>query len=166
VTPEDARRLEAFLAPSHIVVVATIGPSGTPQLTPNWYAYANGKLMMSTTKERVKYRNLTRDNRMSVCIYSQPQAQNYVTLWGHVAIRDAASIWPDTRAIVERYVPAPDVEARHSCGCLGSMTRQTVAAPESTRIHPSTRCGQFNPLLWRVCMQPQLGGFHCLWSVA
>ena len=112
MTPEDARRLEAFLTPSHIVVVATIGPSGTPQLTPNWYAYANGKLMMSTTKERVKYRNLTRDNRMSVCIYSQPQAQNYVTLWGHVAIRDDASIWPDTRAIVERYVPTPDVEAR------------------------------------------------------
>jgi len=73
VTPEDARHLEAFLAPSHIVVVATIGPSGMPQLTPNWYAYANGKLMMSTTKERVEYRNLTRDNRMSVCIYASPQ---------------------------------------------------------------------------------------------
>jgi hypothetical protein len=49
---------------------------------------------------------------MSVCIYSQPQAQNYVTLWGHVTIRDDASIWSDTRTIVERYVPAPDVEAR------------------------------------------------------
>jgi len=35
-----------------------------------------------------------------------------VTLWGRVAIRDDASIWPDTRAIVERYVPAQDVEAR------------------------------------------------------
>ena len=80
MTSEDVRRLEAFLAPSHIAVVATIGPSGTPQLTPNWYVYANGKLMMSTTKERVKYRNLTRDRRMSACIYSQPQAQNYVTL--------------------------------------------------------------------------------------
>ena len=112
MTSEDARRLEAFLAPSYIVVVATIGPSGMPQLTPNWYAYANGKLMMSTTKERIKYRNLTRDNRMSVCIYSPPRAQNYVTLWGHVAIRDDASIWPDTRAIVERYVPASDVDTR------------------------------------------------------
>jgi PPOX class probable F420-dependent enzyme len=112
VTPEDVRRLEAFLKPSHIVVVATIGRNGMPHLTPNWYAYANEMLMISTTKERVKYRNLMRDNRMSVCIYSEPRAQDYVTLWGHVSIRDDASIWPDTRAIVERYVPAQGVEAR------------------------------------------------------
>ena len=112
MTPEDTRRLEAFLKPSHIVVVATIGRSGMPHLTPNWYYYANETLMISTTKERIKYRNLRRDNRMSVCIYSEPRAQDYVTLWGDVIIRDDASIWPDTRAIVERYVPAQDVEAR------------------------------------------------------
>jgi PPOX class probable F420-dependent enzyme len=112
VTPEDVRRLEAFLKPSHIVVVATIGRNGMPHLTPNWYAYVNETLMISTTKERVKYRNLRRDNRLSVCIYSEPRAQDYVTLWGRVSIRDDASIWPDTRAIVERYVPAQDVETR------------------------------------------------------
>ena len=112
MTPEEARRLEEFLKPSHIVVVATIGRNGMPHLTPNWYAYANGRLMISTTKERVKYRNLSRDNRMTVCIYSEPRARDYVTLWGHVAIRDDASIWPDTRAIVERYVLPQDVETR------------------------------------------------------
>jgi PPOX class probable F420-dependent enzyme len=112
LTTEEARRLEAFLTPSHIVVVATIGPSGMPQLTPNWYYYANGTLMISTTKERVKYRSLTRDNRMSVCIYSAPLAQEYATLWGRVRIRDDDSIWPNTRAIVERYVPPAGVEAR------------------------------------------------------
>ena len=112
MTPAETRRLEEFLAPSHIVVVATIGRNGTPHLTPNWYVYAHDTLMISTTKERVKYRNLSRDNRMSVCIYSEPQAENYVTLWGHVTIRDDDSIWPDTRAIVERYVPPQGVEAR------------------------------------------------------
>jgi PPOX class probable F420-dependent enzyme len=112
VTPEEARRLEAFLMPSHIVVVATIGSHGMPHLTPNWYVYTNGTLMISTTKERIKYRNLSRDNRMAVCIYSEPQAQDYVTLWGRVTIRDDASIWPDTQAIVKRYVPAAGVEAR------------------------------------------------------
>ena len=112
MTPEETHRLEAFLKPSHIVIVATIGRNGTPHLTPNWYAYANETLMISTTKERLKYRNLMRDNRMTVCIYSEPQAQDYVTLWGRVTIRDDASIWPDTRAIVERYVPAQGVEAR------------------------------------------------------
>ena len=111
MTPEDVRRLEAFLKPSQIVVVATIGRDGMPHLTPNWYYYANETLMISTTKVRVKYRNLMRDNRMSVCIYSEPRAQDYVTLWGGVSIRDDESIWTDTRAIVERYVPAQGVEA-------------------------------------------------------
>lgn len=112
MTPAEARRLEEFLKPSRIVVVATIGQRGMPQLTPNWYTYANGTLMISTTKERVKYRNLTRDKRMSVCIYSEPLAENYVTLWGRVTMRDNDSIWPDTHAIVERYVPPQGVEAR------------------------------------------------------
>ena len=112
MTAEEARRLEAFLQPSRIVVVATIGRQGMPQLTPNWYCYAHGTLMISTTKERIKYRNLRRDNRMSLCIYAEPMAQDYVTLWGHVSIRDDASIWPDTRAIVVRYVPPADVETR------------------------------------------------------
>jgi hypothetical protein len=45
-------RTEAFLAPPRMVVVATSGPSGMPHLTPNWYYYAHGILMISTTKNR------------------------------------------------------------------------------------------------------------------
>jgi hypothetical protein len=83
-----------------------------PQLTPNWYVCRGGKLLISTTKERVKYRNLVRDNRMTICIYAEPGAQDYATVWGRVTIRDDESIWPDTRAIVERYVPSEGVDAR------------------------------------------------------
>jgi hypothetical protein len=81
-----------------------------PQLTPNWYVCRGGKLLISTTKERVKYRNLVRDNRMTICIYAEPEAQDYATVWGRVTIRDDESIWPDTRAIVERYVPSEGVD--------------------------------------------------------
>jgi hypothetical protein len=49
---------------------------------------------------------------MTVCIYTERDAQDYATMWGHVTIRDDDSIWPDTRAIVERYVPSDGVEAR------------------------------------------------------
>jgi PPOX class probable F420-dependent enzyme len=83
-----------------------------PQLTPNWYRYAHGTVTISTTKERVKYRNLSRDNRMSLCVYAEPLAQGYVTLWGRASISDDESIWPETRAIVERYVPPAEVEER------------------------------------------------------
>jgi PPOX class probable F420-dependent enzyme len=114
LTPEETNRLEAFLKPSHIVVVATIGRSGMPHLTPNWYVYRDGKLMISTTKERVKYKNASRDKRMSVCVYSDLKATSYATITGPVVIRDDDSIWPDTQAIVERYVPPEGVENRMS----------------------------------------------------
>lgn len=60
LTSEDLSRLSEFLAPAKIAVVATIGRDGVPQLTPNWYVYRDGKIAISTTKQRVKYLNLIR----------------------------------------------------------------------------------------------------------
>ena len=47
-----------------------------------------------------------------ICIYSEPLAQDYATVTGRAVIRDDESIWPDTRAIVERYVAPENVEPR------------------------------------------------------
>ncbi len=112
MTPQEAARLEEFLAPSRIVVVATVGASGMPQLTPNWYVYQDGRMAISTTKERVKYGNLSRDDRMAVCVYTEPGAADYVAITGRGTITDDESIWPVTRAIVERYVAPDGVDAR------------------------------------------------------
>jgi PPOX class probable F420-dependent enzyme len=112
LSAEQSSRLQDFLTPSRIAVVATVGSTGMPQLTPNWYVWADGRLAMSTTKERFKYRNLSRDSRLSVCIYSEPGAQDYVVLTGRAEVSDDESIWPVTRAIVERYVARDQVAAR------------------------------------------------------
>ena len=112
IGPEERSRLAEFLAPPRIAVVATIGREGMPQLTPNWYVYSDGRLLVSTTKQRVKHRNLVRDGRIAVCVCSEPMAEEYVTVRGRAEIRDDDSIWEDTRAIVERYVEPDRVEAR------------------------------------------------------
>ena len=112
MSPNDMAKLEEFLSPTRIVVVATLARSGMPHLTPNWYVFSDGKLHISTTKERLKYINLARDNRMAVCIYSGTTAPEYVTMTGPVEISDDDSIWPTTRAIVERHLPADRVEGR------------------------------------------------------
>jgi PPOX class probable F420-dependent enzyme len=83
-----------------------------PHLTPNWFVYEGDRIAISTTKERIKYSNLTRDPRMSVCIYSELTAADYVTVSGPVSISDDESIWPVTRRIIERYVPAAKVDER------------------------------------------------------
>ncbi len=112
MTPDEVLRLEELLSPPRIAVVATVGRRGMPQLTPNWYRFANGTLTISTTKERIKYRNLSLDGRIAVCIYSGPLAEDYVTLWGKAEISDDGSIWPETQAIFERYVSIDQMNAR------------------------------------------------------
>ena len=112
ISAEEQPKLAEFLAPSRIAVVATIGRDGMPQLTPNWYVYSDRRLLVSTTKQRVKHRNLVRDGRIAVCVCSEPLAEEYVTVRGRAEIRDDDSIWEDTRAIVERYVEPDRVEAR------------------------------------------------------
>ena len=112
ISAEEQSQLAEFLAPPRIAVVATIGRDGMPQLTPNWYVYTDRRLLVSTTKQRVKHRNLVRDGRIAVCVCSEPLAEEYVTVRGRAEIRDDDSIWEDTRAIVERYVEPDRVEAR------------------------------------------------------
>ena len=111
LSEHEATRLEEFLRPPRIAVVATLGRSGMPQLSLNWYGYKNGRLIISITKDRIKFRNLSRDNRIVVCIYSEPGAADYATVRGHAEIIDDESIWPDTRMIEERYVAAEQVDA-------------------------------------------------------
>ena len=98
--------------PPRIAVVATVGRTGMPQLTPNWYRFADGRLTVSTTKERIKYQNLSRDPRLAVCVYSEPRAKGYAVLRGLAEINDDESIWPETEAIVARYTEADKVDAR------------------------------------------------------
>ena len=81
-TDEQLERLREFISPARIAMVATIGKDGMPQLTPNWYAYTDGEIIISITKQRVKYRNVIRDPRVAVSICSEPLAEEYVTVSG------------------------------------------------------------------------------------
>ena len=85
-------------------MVATIGKNGMPQLTPNWYAYTGGEIIISITKQRVKYRNVVRDPRVAVSICSEPLAEEYVTVSGSARIIDGDEIWGPTRQILGRYL--------------------------------------------------------------
>ena len=103
-----------YLQASHIAVMATTSRHGTPHLTPNWYHYDGSVLTFVTRSDRLKYKNLQRDNRMSICIYDAPAASNYVVLSGSVTIAEATNggpeIWDSIRRVVERYVAATEVD--------------------------------------------------------
>ena len=84
----DQQEINQFLAEIRIAVMATINRDGSPKLTPNWYYYDGVRLTFVTTKERIKFSNLRRDNQMSVWIYESPIASEYVVMLGRSSISD------------------------------------------------------------------------------
>jgi PPOX class probable F420-dependent enzyme len=112
LTPEE---ITQYLEAPHMAVMATINRRGVPQLTPNWYHYDGKVLTFVTRKDRLKYRNLQRDPRLSVCMYNPPSATNYVVIYGTATVDDATTggqeVWERIRRVVERYVAADQVGA-------------------------------------------------------
>ena len=93
--------------------MATINSDGSPHLSPNWYYYDGDHLFFVTTKERKKFYNLRKDQRISVCVYEPPLASNYVVVEGAANVDDlvpTSELWRTARLVIERYVNAEDVE--------------------------------------------------------
>ena len=105
----NQQEITDYLAASHIAVVATINRQGHPHLTPNWYRYDGKVLTLITRTDRLKYRNLQRDNHIAVCIYDPPVASNYVVISGTATCHDQ-DIWDEARRIIARYRAAGEVD--------------------------------------------------------
>jgi PPOX class probable F420-dependent enzyme len=70
--------------------MATLGPKGSPHITPTWYLWdgPNEQLLVSTLAGRQKYRNLKRDSRLAVCIADPEDSYRYIEIRGSVTAID------------------------------------------------------------------------------
>jgi PPOX class probable F420-dependent enzyme len=64
--------------------LATLQPDGTPQVTPVWFDVVDGKIRVNTAKHRVKYRNMTANGAVALCIVDPVNPYRYVQIRGHV----------------------------------------------------------------------------------
>ncbi|MBX3051336.1 MAG: PPOX class F420-dependent oxidoreductase [Caldilineaceae bacterium] len=60
--------IDSFLAEPRHAIVGTVAGDGAPQLSPVWYIYEGGRFYIGITSDTAKYRNLRRDQRISLCI--------------------------------------------------------------------------------------------------
>jgi PPOX class probable F420-dependent enzyme len=64
--------------------LATLQPDGSPQVTPVWFDYTNGKIRVNTAKGRIKARNLSGGSKVALSILDPDNAYRYIQIRGTV----------------------------------------------------------------------------------
>ena len=96
-TPEQ----EALVKEQMLGILATQKKDGSSQLSPVYYAYQEGRIVISITKTRAKYHNVKRNPQVSICIV-HPEGRPYVTVYGRAEIEDQ-DIVDGTAAFFKRF---------------------------------------------------------------
>ena len=64
--------------------LATLMPDGSPQVTPVWFDYKDGRIRVNTTKGRVKARNMQEGAPVALAIMDPDNPYRYVQVRGRV----------------------------------------------------------------------------------
>ncbi|MEX0682450.1 MAG: PPOX class F420-dependent oxidoreductase [Dehalococcoidia bacterium] len=111
---------ERFLKGRHVAVLGTIRASGEPLLTPIWYLYRDGAILMRTADESEKAKNIRNDPRVTVCVQDERPPYKSVTVYGAATIE----------AVDDALGPKM---ARHYLGAIAGAAYMQVAADEVQR---------------------------------
>jgi PPOX class probable F420-dependent enzyme len=65
--------------------IATLNPDGTPQVTPVWIDYVNGKVLVNSARGRVKVRNMKPGSPVAISIIDPDNPYRYVQIRGRVS---------------------------------------------------------------------------------
>jgi PPOX class probable F420-dependent enzyme len=91
----------AFLSELRFAALATINKDGTPQQSTMWYDLDGDTILMNTAAGRVKYHNLVRDPRASICVVD---GYRWVTIAGTVELNDEQTVaQEDIKRLAIRY---------------------------------------------------------------
>ena len=102
-----------FLSEPHVAVLATLRSNGAPYSVPVWFLHDGASFWITGTYDRVWCKQLFRDARASLCIEAMGAGAGHVGADGRVTLHEspAFDIWPISRQLVEKYVPAAGREA-------------------------------------------------------
>jgi PPOX class probable F420-dependent enzyme len=65
--------------------LATVMPDGSPQVTPVWFDYTDGRIRVNTARGRVKDRNMSQNAHVALAIIDPENPYRYVQVRGRVA---------------------------------------------------------------------------------
>ncbi|MGD0676233.1 MAG: PPOX class F420-dependent oxidoreductase [Polyangiaceae bacterium] len=80
--------------------LATLMPDGSPQVTPVWFLYQNGKFIVNTARGRIKDRNMTQNALVALSIVDPDNPYAHLAVRGKIvhATEEGAKASIDTLA--------------------------------------------------------------------
>ena len=76
--------LELLTIKKPLANIATLMPDGSPQVTPVWFDYTNGKIRINTARGRVKARNMKVGAKVALAIIDPENPFRYIGIRGPV----------------------------------------------------------------------------------
>ena len=86
--PMSEAEIDAFLNEPFLGVLSTVDGDGRPRQAPLWYHWQDGVAYMFTGRGSLKWRNLRRDTRASLCVDRREPPYAYVLMEGSVEESD------------------------------------------------------------------------------
>ena len=93
-------QIESFLQTPRYAVFATNSIDGPPQLTTVWFLYESNVLYVGIERSSVKYRNLSRNPGVSMCIDGEHPDGHTVVVYGEAEFMETGT--PDFDGILWR----------------------------------------------------------------
>jgi PPOX class probable F420-dependent enzyme len=76
--------LDLFGDKTAFASIATLMPDGSPQVTPVWFDFKNGRVRVNTARGRVKARNMKVGSKVALSIMDPDNPYRYVQVRGRV----------------------------------------------------------------------------------
>lgn len=102
-----AEPVRQFLEKPNIAVLATQFPSARLQATPVWFVYADGQILINTSKGRAKLRNIEAHREVALAIMDRENPYRYVQIQGKVVAVDPKNGARDIDRLSQRYLGKP-----------------------------------------------------------
>ena len=108
--------------------VATIGPTGEPQVNPVWFGWDGERLRFSQTTTRQKFRNVQREPRIALSIVDPSNPYRYLEIRGRVVAVEPDPNFAFIDSMAKKYLG----QERYPWNRPGDERVVVVVAPERT----------------------------------
>jgi PPOX class probable F420-dependent enzyme len=99
---------EKFLGVLHekkaFAALATLMPDGSPQVTPVWFDYTDGKFRVNTARGRVKDKNMSANPAVALTIVDPDNAYAHLSVRGRIVKRTEEGADAHIDALAKKYL--------------------------------------------------------------